>query len=137
MPNNSNFQLILLIINSLDIHSLVKLTKKEIALSKSLPQKKINYFFEFVALFESNNKIQLLKKIKLYITIMKNENAILKKTQFYKENYYSYQQFIKKFTYYSNKEEFKTQEINFHLALKGLILVEYLLENYDFNQNYC
>lgn len=129
---NPYINLILLTLRALDLHSSIdnNIIKKHNNLEKIF-NKKIELLL--LLAFDQKNKSNFLKKVKTYKKIMSSNKYFFEKD--FNKNYYSFIQFWKKFNFYSNHGKLRTKAQNFTLALKGLLLVEYLLENYEFKNS--
>jgi hypothetical protein len=77
-------------------------------------------------------KIEVLNKIESYkeFTTHKNKLFLTLKVS---DEYYSFKQYLTKFSYYSNKyqKSKRNSEEDYILAIKSLLLVEYFIKNFN------
>lgn len=85
-------------------------------------------------LFFQNKELKL-KQVRIYLDFFTTKNLNNNFIYTHPNQYYSLFQYFKKFNFYVNKFEKKSLELNFLDALKGLLLIEYLLENFEIKSN--
>jgi hypothetical protein len=83
----------------------------------------------------SQDKELKLKQIKIYLKFFSSKNINNSFIYTHPNSAYSLFQYLKKFNFYINKYEKRSLELNFLDALKGLLLFEYFLENFEIKTN--